>query len=403
MTDRYASSGTTKKEEDIWQRGTMAESTGSEGNGIRITLEEIAGAVGDFGTIFPILLGVAIVCPDVNVSHFFLFLAAWFIIAGLYYRLPIPIEPMKAIGAIVIAEGLSGGEIVASGIVVGVLFLLLGLAGGMTWIGDRIPRSVIRGVQAGLALLLLRTSLGYIVDDALFAAFSIAIIVIFFIASERTRVPDVSALLVLLIGLAAGIAVQGMPPFRLIPLPALVIPTPADFIAGTWDLVLPQIPLTLANAILATSLLTYDLFPKKGVDPDRLSRTIGAMNLVSTPLGGFPMCHGAGGLAAMYRFGARTGGANIVAGLFILIFAVAFAPPEVLTLIPFGVFGALLVFVAIELGKHSIKTESYLVTGIIAVLTLALGLTVAFIIGMILAYILERWKGRQGTGQKPGS
>ena len=115
------------------------------------------------------------------------------------------------------------------------------------------------------------------------------------------------------------------------------------------------------------------------------------------------MCHGAGGLAAMYRFGARTGGANIVAGLFILIFAVAFAPPEVLTLIPFGVFGALLVFVAIELGRHSIKTESYLVTGIIAVLTLALGLTVAFIIGMILAYILERWKGRQGTGQKPGS
>ncbi|WP_243669468.1 putative sulfate/molybdate transporter [Methanoculleus chikugoensis] len=71
---------------------------------------------------------------------------------------------------------------------------------------------------------------------------------------------------------------------------------PSDFIAGTWALVLPQIPLTIANAILATSLLTYDLFPKKGVDPpDRLSRTIGAMNLVSTPLGGFPMCHGAGG------------------------------------------------------------------------------------------------------------
>ncbi|MCC7556337.1 MAG: putative sulfate/molybdate transporter, partial [Methanoculleus marisnigri] len=134
---------------------------------------------------------------------------------------------------------------------------------------------------------------------------------------------------------------------------------------------------------------------KKGVNPDRLSRTIGAMNLVSTPLGGFPMCHGAGGLAAMYRFGARTGGANIIAGIFILIFAVAFAPPEVLTLIPFGVFGALLVFVALELGKHSVKTESYLVTGVIAVLTLAVGLTVAFIAGMILAYALKRWeKGR---------
>jgi MFS superfamily sulfate permease-like transporter len=377
----------------------MAENTGTGEGGIRVTLEEIAGAVGDFGTIFPIMLGVAIVCPDVNVSHFFLFLAAWYIIAGFYYRLPIPIEPMKAIGAIVIAEGLSGGEIVASGIIVGVLFLLLGLVGGMTWIGERIPKSVVRGVQAGLALLLLKTSLGYIISDVLFAALSIGIIVAFFIASQRTRVPDISALMVLGIGLAAGIATQGMPPFRLIPIPGLVIPAPADFITGTWDLALPQIPLTLTNAILATSLLTYDLFPKKGVDPDRLSRTIGAMNLISTPLGGFPMCHGAGGLAAMYRFGARTGGANIIAGLFILIFAIAFAPPEVLTLIPFGVFGALLVFVAIELGKHSAKTESYLVTGAIAVLTLVIGLTIAFIIGMVLAYALQWREGRrQGSG-----
>ncbi|BBL69001.1 putative sulfate/molybdate transporter [Methanoculleus chikugoensis] len=376
----------------------MAENSETEERGVRITLEEIAGAVGDFGTIFPILLGVAIVCPDVNVSHFFLFVAAWFIITGLYYRLPIPIEPMKAIGAVVIAEGLCAGEIVASGIVVGVLFLAIGLVGGMAWLEGRIPRSVIRGVQAGLALLLLRTSLGYIVVDTLVAVLAIAVIVAFFIASQRTRIPDISALLVLIIGLAVGISAQGMPPFRLMPLPALVLPMPSDFIAGTWALVLPQIPLTIANAILATSLLTYDLFPKKGVDPDRLSRTIGAMNLVSTPLGGFPMCHGAGGLAAMYRFGARTGGANIVAGIFILIFAVAFAPPEVLTLIPLGIFGALLVFVALELGKHSIKTESYLVTAVIAVLTLAVGLTVAFIVGMVLAYAVERRKSAGTPG-----
>ncbi|NLB00757.1 MAG: sulfate transporter [Methanomicrobiales archaeon] len=376
----------------------MAESIETEERGIRFTIEEVAGAVGDFGTIFPIMLGVAIVCPDVNVSHFFLFLAAWFIIAGLYYRLPIPIEPMKAIGAVVIAGGLSHGEIVASGLIVGAIFLIIGFIGGMNWIGDRIPKSVIRGVQAGLALILLRTSLGYIVSDVLVAAISIGIILVFFIVSQRTRIPDISALLVLIIGLAAGIATQGMPPFRLMPLPALILPALPDFAAATWDLALPQIPLTITNAILATSLLTYDLFPKKGVDPDRLSRTIGAMNLISTPLGGFPMCHGAGGLAAMYRFGARTGGANIVAGILVLTFAVVFAPPEVLTLIPFGVFGALLVFVALELGKHSAKTESYLVTAVIAVLTLTVGLTVAFIVGMTLAYALKRWEKTGAPG-----
>ncbi|MGB4052032.1 MAG: putative sulfate/molybdate transporter [Methanoculleus sp.] len=378
--------------------GATVERDGADERGIRFTLEEVAGSVGDFGTIFPIMLGVAIVCPDVNISHFFLFLAAWFIIAGLYYRLPIPIEPMKAIGAVVIAGGLSGGEIVASGIVVGAIFFIIGLVGGMSWIGNRIPRSVIRGVQAGLALLLLKTSLGYISQDLYFAAFSIGIIVVFFIASQRTRVPDISALLVLAIGLGVGIATQGMPPFRLIPIPTLIIPASTDFIAGTWDLALPQIPLTLANAILATSLLTYDFFPKNGVNPDRLSLTLGAMNLVSTPLGGFPMCHGAGGLAAMYRFGARTGGANIIAGIIVLLFAVAFAPPEVLTLIPLGVFGALLVFVALELGKHSAKTESYLVTGVIAVLTLAVGITAAFIVGMILAYAQERWRKKPQSG-----
>jgi MFS superfamily sulfate permease-like transporter len=366
--------------------------------GIRFTLEEVAGAVGDFGTIFPILLGVALVSPDVNVSHFFFFLAAWYVIAGFYYRLPMSIEPMKAIGAIVIAEGLSAGEIAASGIVVGIIFLVLGLVGGMGWIGERIPKSVVRGVQAGLALLLLRTSFGYIVSDALFAALSIGIILAFFVASRRTRIPDISALVVLFIGLAAGIATQGIPPFRLIPLPELVIPSAVDFVTGTWTLALPQIPLTLTNAILATSLLTFDLFPR-GVGPDRLSRTIGTMNLVSTPLGGFPMCHGAGGLAAMYRFGARTGGSNIIAGFLILIFALAFAPPEVLTLIPLGVFGGLLVFVAIELGKHSAKTESVLVTATVAVLTLAISLTVAFIVGMVLAYALQ-WRSRRHAGEQ---
>lgn len=211
--------------------GAIVERDDADERGIRFTLEEVAGSVGDFGTIFPIMLGVAIVCPDVNISHFFLFLAAWFIIAGLYYRLPIPIEPMKAIGAVVIAGGLSGGEIVASGIVVGAIFFIIGLVGGMSWIGDRIPRSVIRGVQAGLALLLLKTSLGYISQDLYFAAFSIGIIVVFFIASQRTRVPDISALLVLAIGLGVGIATQGMPPFRLIPIPTLIIPASTDFIA----------------------------------------------------------------------------------------------------------------------------------------------------------------------------
>ncbi len=340
-----------------------------------------------------------------NVSHFFLFVAAWFIITGLYYRLPIPIEPMKAIGAVVIAEGLCAGEIVASGIVVGgVLFLAIGLVGGMAWLEGRIPRSVIRGVQAGLALLLLRTSLGYIVVDTLVAVLAIAVIVAFFIASQRTRIPDISALLVLIIGLAVGISAQGdaaVPPDA----PPPPRPRPPDAVGLHRRHLGPRPPADTAHD---SERHPRDVpphlrpLPEEGRRPPRPAladdrgdepRLDAARRVSDVPRrrGGSPRCTGSARGPA---------GANIVAGIFILIFAVAFAPPpEVLTLIPLGgIFGALLVFVALELGKHSIKTESYLVTAVIAVLTLAVGLTVAFIVGMVLAYAVERRKSAGTPG-----
>ncbi len=354
--------------------------------GIRFSLREFAGSVGDFGTIFPIILGVGI-AAGVNVSYAFLGVGLWFIIAGLYYRLPIPIEPMKAIGAIAIAEGLTAGEIAASGIIIGIFLLLLGYGKGMERIRRVIPVSVIRGIQVGLALILLRTSSGYIMIDPVFAGFAILIIGIFFIASYLKQIPDLSSLIVIGTGLGVGIYMTGMPPFRMIEVPHLIIPASGDWLFSTIHLVIPQIPLTLGNSILATSLLTLDLF-RHEVRPDRLAKTVGLMNLTTVPFGGFPMCHGAGGLAAQYRFGARTGGANIIAGLIIIGFAIAFAPPEVLTLIPYGIFGGLLIFVALEIGKHGMKTDSYPVTIIMAVVALIGGITPAFVIGMILAYIM---------------
>lgn len=119
------------------------------------------------------------------------------------------------------------------------------------------------------------------------------------------------------------------------------------------------------------------------------------MNLTSVLFGGFPMCHGVGGLAAQYRFGARTGGSNIISGLILLPIALFFAGPGFVAIIPLGIFGALLVFVAIELGKYSLKTDSYIVTGIIAILALMINITIAFFVGMILAYIFKTISKRQ--------
>lgn len=356
----------------------------------RFTSEEFAGAVGDYGTLFPIVLEVAIV-TDLNLGHILLFFSAWYIFSGLYYKKPVPIEPMKAVGAIVIAGQFTRAEIAASGLILGVFFLILGHLNGMKRLQNIVPKSVIRGIQLGLALILFRTSFGFVSTDYVISFVSIGIILVFFIINRIRRIPDVSSLLVLALGLIIGLVQFGVPSIELLSIPSTLLPSFENFITGGWELAVPQTPLTITNSILATSLLMSDLFGRK-VDPDKLSKTIGLMNIVSSPFGGFPMCHGSGGLAAQYRYGARTGGSNIISGVILIPIALFFASVQFVEIFPLAIFGALLVFVALELGKHSFKTESYIITGVVAVLSLFLNISVGFIVGMVLYYVLKKFE-----------
>jgi len=360
----------------------------------RHLLSELAGAFGDFGTIIPLVLAAALVCR-LALGPILLFFGIWFIATGLIYRLPIPVEPMKAIAAVAIALALGAGEIAAAGLVLGVLFLVLGSEGWMTGISRLIPESVLRGIQLALALLLLRTSLGFLADDPRTFILAAAVIAAGLLVSIRWDVPDLSALAVIAIGLVLGISLHGFPGFQLMAVPALVIPTWGDLFGALAQMVVPQAILTVTNAILATSLLTRDLF-RSEVSPARLSRTIGLMNLTSVPFGGFPMCHGAGGLAGQYRFGARTGVANIFGGLIFLSIALFFASPQILTLIPMGIFGALLLYTSLELGRHSLKRDSWFVAVVMGVVALVSSMTVAFVAGLALACTLSWWQGRDG-------
>jgi hypothetical protein len=362
---------------------------------LSFSLSELAGSLGDFGTIIPLILAMALV-SDVNARYILLFFGIWFILTGLYYRLPIPLEPMKAVAVIVIAGSVSSGEIAAAGLILGVIFLVLGYGRFFAVIETWVPQSVVRGIQLGLALLLFRSSLGFIVKDPVFFLLGIAIIACFYLLARFRSVPDLSTIVVIGVGLVAGIALYGIPPISMIPPPQLVIPVPTDFSSALSTLVLPQVVLTITNAILATSLLTKDLFAQD-VPPRKFSTTIGLMNLVSVPFGGFPMCHGAGGLAGQYRYGARTGGANICAGMIFIVLALFFSSPQVLSIIAVGVLGALLVFVGIEMGRHSLKTDSLLVTGAIGILALVSSMTLAFIVGLILAYLVPRIRKQPQT------
>ncbi|NYT05315.1 MAG: sulfate transporter, partial [Methanomicrobiales archaeon] len=321
------------------------------------------------------------------------FFGIWYILIGIIYRIPVPVEPMKAMGAIVIAEGLLQGEIVAAGILTGIILLIIGLLGGMRYMQKLIPEPVIRGIQLGLAFILVRTALPFMVQDPVFSAVGIAIILAFLVAGLRRQVPNLAALLVIVLGVAAGIASSGMPSFHMLEPLRLILPPVSLYLPAVWDLVIPQMPLALTNATLATALLARDLYGRD-IPPDRLAMTIGAMNIVSVPFGGFPMCHGAGGLAAHYRFGARTGGGNIIGGIILLGAAVFFATPAAIQSIPVGIFGALLVFVALELGKNALKTDSLPVTGIMGVIAVLASMTVAFLAGIILIKVIHASKPR---------
>ena len=367
---------------------------------LRFNLSELAGSLGDFGTIIPLVLAVALV-SDVNARYVLLFFGIWFILTGLYYRLPIPLEPMKAVAVIVIAGSIGSKEIAAAGLILGIIFLVLGYGRFFGIIEQWVPQSVVRGIQLGLALLLFRASADFVVKDPAFFLLGIAVIACFYLLSLFRSIPDLSAIVVIGVGLIAGISLYGVPPVSLIPAPELVIPLPSDFSSAFAVLVLPQVVLTITNAILATSLLTKDLFCQD-VPPKKFSTTIGLMNLVSVPFGGFPMCHGAGGLAGQFRYGARTGGANVYAGLIFIILALFFSSPQVLSIIAVGVLGALLVFVGIEMGRHSFRTDSLAITGIIGILALTSSMTVAFLVGMVLAYLIPviRKKTEPGGPEK---
>ncbi len=355
----------------------------------RFSPEEFAGAIGDFGTIIPLVLGVVLV-SDLHPGHVLLFVALAYIITGVYYRLPVPVEPMKAIGAIVIAGELTHGEIVASGLIVGVLFLMLGFFRSMKTFQRLIPKSVIHGIQLGLALILLRTSYDFITLDPGPAMVGVLVVVVFLLMKRFLRVPDVAALVLIVMGVVWGLVARGgAPPPDLIPMPKLIIPSLSEWMSGFWELAVPQAPLTLTNAILATSLLFHDMMGKD-VQPDRLAKSTGVMNIISVPLGGFPMCHGAGGLAAQYRFGARTGGSNIISGLILLPVAVWFSGSDHVALISYGIFGAMLLFVAIELGKYAFRTQSVIVTVSMAAMAFFAGFAVAFVVGMGLHWGMRR-------------
>ncbi|MFQ5657088.1 MAG: molybdate transporter family protein [Candidatus Methylomirabilales bacterium] len=369
----------------------------------------MAGSLGDVGVLFPIALAL-IRLNGLNATSALLTAGLLYIGAGLYYRLPLPVQPLKAVSAIAIAFSLSPSTLAAAGIIMGGLLLVLGVTGWADTLARFFTKPIIRGIQLGIGLILVKTAIdlmgnpwagaqpsvsqpgpaswtGYLVGVGCF-------LLILYLRGNR-RFP--ASLVVLTFGALVGLAITppSWPDFSFGPVwPAIGLPSAADFTLALTALVIPQVPLTFGNAIVATADLSRTYFGDRGerVTPSRLAGGMGLANLLAGLIGGLPVCHGSGGLTAHYKFGARTGAAPIMIGLGCCLLGLAFGATAVwiIGLIPLAVLGAFLLFVGLEhclLIADLRGRDEFLIALATASVSVATGnLTVGFAAGFLMQF-----------------
>ena len=312
---------------------------------------ELAGAVADVGVLVPIAAAL-IVSNGLSATAVLLPAGLLYIAAAFTYGLPIPVQPLKAFGAIAIAKGLGSDEIAAGALLMGVVFVFLGRLHLLDVAARAFPKALIRGVQLTVGLLFLKIAWGLVLDppksfaeNALPASWAVPLAAVGVIAAISLRRYPVSLVLVLG-GAAVMVALGGSD--------AALGPSNIAFPALDWAtmataftvLVLPQLPLSFANSCLATADAARVYFGEKAeaVRPGRLATSFGSANLFAGAIGGMPVCHGAGGLTAHVAFGARTGGAPLAMGIALLVLALGFGAglAALLTAFPLPILAALL-------------------------------------------------------------
>jgi MFS superfamily sulfate permease-like transporter len=332
----------------------------NRGGGNAYNLRELAGAFGDLGTLIPFLVGYITISKLDPVGVLVAF-GLFKIIAGLYFKTPIPIQPMKAIGTAAIshAGSVTAGAIWAAGLFTGCFWLMMGLTGAVTWISKITSRPIVHGLILGLGL-------GFILEGVRMMegspVLALTAVVLTFLLLSHERIP--AMLLLLGGGVIATVVAEpallhelGRMSWRLrLPEFALTKLGHQDVVTGVLVLGLPQVALTLGNAIIATVEENNTLFPTHPTSVKAVAIDHGIMNLVGATMGGVPMCHGAGGMAAHIRFGARTGGALVILGSVVLFIGLFFADSvaTLFKLFPRALLGVILMFGGLELaaGVH---------------------------------------------------
>lgn len=359
--------------------------------GIRFSLRELGGALGDFGPLHPFFLAY-VKFLGMDASSILLVMGLSNIAIGAYYKLPLPIEPQKAIAIYALAQRWTPTQVYATAFGTAITWIVLSYVGLIKRLGDYVPECAARGIQLALAFLFLVESLGLLRENLLLGGISLAIIALFSLTLLKKWLPATIALFTLGILLAATAAEV---PLQLTSyVPRIRLFTVDQVALGMFEVGFAQLFLTLSNAIVATRLSVNERFSRK-IKDEQLAKNMGFMNIAAAFLGCIPLCHGAGGFASQYFYGARTGGAMILEGIIELLTALLFSQIalSIFSNFPTAIIGAMLLPSVAELGKTVLKLEGKLeilvalTTAVSAILT---NLGAGFVIGVSLYYTVTR-------------
>jgi MFS superfamily sulfate permease-like transporter len=360
-------------------------------NDFEFNLHELAGSMGDFGTLFPLAIGYLAI-NGLNPAGLLVMMGLANIITGVIYRLPMPIEPMKVLAATAIAQRWPSSRIYATGFATGIIWLILSFTGLVKKISVITPRSVVRGIQVALGIML-------VIQGAKMVStgWALGIISLFIVVILRTNRYAPAAIVLMVMGIGvmgfhgqlAGIVNFGFS------IPPVTIFNPLEMWHGLVQAGFAQIAVTSTNAIIATSALITQYFPDKVVSEKKLALNHGVMNIISPFFGGMPICHGAGGLAGQYYFGARTGGTNIIEGIIEIGLGLFLAGSitALFTLFPQSILGAMLFLVGIQLTGfvRDIKPRELPILSLVVVLALVTNMAIGFVAALGVFHIIRRW------------
>jgi hypothetical protein len=360
---------------------------------------ELSGAVADLGVLIPIAVAL-IVKNGLSATAVLLPAGALYLVVAAVYRLPVPVQPLKALGAIAIAQGLGSDEIAAAAILMGVIFLVIGATGLVDLAGRAFPKALIRGVQLTVGLLFLKIAWRLVADPpASFSEFALAPawavplgIAVVAVAVLLRRRPVTLALVG--IGIVAMLVRAGS---ELVPGPStLTVPSldSATFWTAFTVLVIPQLPLSFANSCLATEDAARSYFGEAAerVRAGRLAMTLGSANVFAGAISGMPVCHGAGGLTAHVAFGARTWRAPAAMGTALVVVALGAGAglAAVLPAFPLPILAGLLAVAGllhIGLLRDLTGVRAWAIALLVGGIGFEINLLVALVVGLLVWWL----------------